>query len=242
MSDINNMSKQTQNGVEKTKKLIIFGNTNYAEMICDYFEEYSEYEVCLFTVDGKYKEGNEYYGKKIVDFENIENVYKPEDYDMFVAVGSSRLNKVREDICKRAMEKGYNLATFIHPNANVSTKVKVGKNTILMEFCRVLQRTEIGDGVVIWPNAIVSHNNTIKDYAYIVGSTNGFCEIGENCFLASNATIADRVKVAKDNYIAMAAAVRKNTEENSVYDGNPARKNQHISAIDFVKFLELYNK
>lgn len=224
-------------GGELPKKLIIFGNTNYAEMVCDYFEEYSEYKVCLFTVDSKYRKSEEYYGKKIVDFEDIEKNYPPSKYDMFIAIGSSNLNKIREDACKRAIRKGYNLATFIHPKANISSKVKIGKNCILMEFCRVLQRTAIGDGVIIWPCAFISHDNIIKDYCYIVGSTNGFCEVGENCFLAGGVFIADKVKIAKDNFLAMGAIVRKNTEENSVYEGNPAKKRQGITAIKFARLL-----
>ena len=219
----------------KNKKLIIFGNTNYAEMVCDYFVEYSEYEVACFTVHKKYKQGETFYNKKIVDFEDIENYYSPTEYEMFIAVGSANLNKVRETIYNQALEKGYKLATFIHPDAYVNSNVSVGKNCIIMECARIMSRTVIGDNVIIWPSAFISHNNIIKNNCYIVGATNGFCEVGENCFLGSGAVIADNVKVAKDNFITMAAAVRKNTDEDSIYEGIPAKKRLGISATFFAK-------
>ena len=44
-----------------------------------------------------------------------------------------------------------------------------------------------------------------------------------------NSCTSARIKVAKDNFIAMGAVVNKNTREDSIYMGNPA-KNQNISA------------
>lgn len=223
--------------MKKTKKLIIFGNTNYSEMICDYFEEYTEYEVCAFTVHEKYKKVDSYYGKLNISFEEITNVCNPSEYDMFVAIGSLRLNKVRADICKQAIQKGYNLATFIHPDAYIGSKVTIGKNCVIMECCKILSRTTIGDNVVVWPIAFISHNNVIKDNVYIVGSTNGFCEVGENTFIGAGAMVADKVKIAKDNFITMSAVVRMDTEEDSIYEGIPAKKRERISAT---KFTELF--
>lgn len=224
--------------MKKTKKLIIFGNTNYAEMVCDYFEGYSEYEVVCFAVNNSYKQSEVFYNKELVDFEDIEKKYSPNAYEMFIAIGSSNLNKNREIIYKQAIEKGYNLATFIHPDAYISDKVSIGKNCIIMECARILRKTIIGDNVIIWPSAFISHDNIIKNNCYIVGATNGFCEIGENCFLGAGSMIADKVKIAPNNFITMLAAVRTNTEEDSIYEGIPAKKRQGISATFFAKRLK----
>lgn len=219
----------------KNKKLIIFGNTNYSEMVCDYFEKYTEYEVALFTVESNYRNGDFFYNKQIVDFETIETKYSPKDYDMFIAVGSSQLNKVRERFYNLAIHKGYNLATFIHPDAYIAPKVTIGKNCIVMECSTILRGTSIGDNVIIWPRAFISHDNIVKNNAYIVGSTNGFCEIGENCFLGAGSMIADHLKIAKDNFITMSAVVRKDTKENSIYEGFPAKRREGITATRFFK-------
>ena len=207
-------------------------------MVCDYFTDYSEYDVVCFTVNKNYRQGNIFYNKKIVDFEDIEKQYSPNDYEMFIAVGSSNLNKNREMIYNQAIQKGYQLATFVHPDAYISSKVSIGKNCIIMECARILSRTVIGDNTIIWPSAFISHNNIIKNNCYIVGATNGFCEIGENCFLGGGAMIADKVKIAPNNFITMCAAVRKDTEEDSIYEGIPAKKRQGIKATVFAKYIK----
>ncbi len=224
--------------MKKTKKLIIFGNTSYSEMVCDYFTEYSEYEVVCFTVHQNYIQDNIFYNKKLINFEYIQNEYPASEYEMFIAVGSSNLNKIRENIFNQAIEKGYKLATFIHPDAYIAPKVSIGKNCIIMECARILTRSIIGDNTIVWPSAFISHDNIIKNNCYIVGATNGFCEIGENCFLGAGAIIADKIKIAPYNFITMSAVIRKNTEEDSIYEGIPAKKRQGISATFFSKYIK----
>lgn len=222
------------------KKLVVFGNTNYAEMVCDYFTDYSDYDVVAFTVDSAYVSSDQFYGRPLVDFTDIEKVYSPNDYDMFVAVGSAQLNHLRERICNQAKAKGYRLATFVHPNAYVARDVSIGENCILMECCRVLTRTKICDNVIIWPTGFVSHNCIVGNNCYIVGSVNGFVDVGDNCFLGAGAMIADGVHIAKDNFIAMGAVVRKDTEQDSLYDGYPATKHPRITASMFAKLNKKY--
>ena len=48
------------------------------------------------------------------------------------------------------------------------------------------------------------------------------CSIKENCFIGVNASIADNVIIARDNFIALGSVINKNTEENKIYRGNPA--------------------
>lgn len=208
----------------KTKKLIIFGNTLFAQTVCDYFTTHSEYDVVAFTVDEKYIQGNSYYNHQLVAFENIETVYSPNEYDLFVAVGSSRLNSVRENVFNRAKEKGYNLPSFVHPLAYVAPHATIGENCLLMEFAQVMTRSKVGNGVIIWYSVLVNHDNTINDFAYIVGNTAGFTEIGKRTFLGIGGYVGDHIKVGDDNFIAMGSIVRKSTLNNSFLSGNPANE------------------
>lgn len=223
--------------MEKKKKLIIFGNTNYAEMVFDYFNDFSEYEVVAFTVDGKYMTSDTFYDKPLVSFDDIENIYPPSMYDIFVAVGSSKLNSVRALIFGRVKEKGYYCPSFIHPDAYVGPKVSIGENCIFMECSKTLTRSIIGNNVIVWPIGFISHNCIVRDNAYIVGSVNGYGEIGENCFLGAGAMVADKVVIAKDNFITMSAVVRTNTIPDSVYEGIPAKRRENISACRFADII-----
>lgn len=224
--------------MNKNKKIIIFGIGEYAMSVCDYFTEFTAYDVVGFTVDAAYIKSDKFYAHKLIAFDKIEKSYSPKEYEMFIAVGSSRLNYLRADFYRKAKEKGYRLATFIHPLAYVAPHVTVGDNCIVMENSQIMTRSHIGNNVVIWPGASVSHDCTVKDNCYLVGGMGGFCEIGENCFLGMRAIIADHLTIAKDNFITMASVIRKNTQENSIYDGFPAKRNKYVSALDYFANIE----
>ena len=49
-----------------------------------------------------------------------------------------------------------------------------------------------------------------------------------------NSSIADKVTVARDNFIGMATAINRNTQENGFYVGNPAEL-KSVSAKRFCK-------
>ena len=59
----------------------------------------------------------------------------------------------------------------------------------------------------------------------------GFCSVGDGTFIGVNATVGDHVAIAADNYIAMSAMIRKDTEPNKLYLGAPATAAK-ISATD----------
>ena len=219
--------------MKKNKKIVIFGNTLLAQTVCDYFTVFSEYEVVAFTVDKQYIQDSTFYDHTIAPFEDIEILYPPSEYDLFVAVGSSKLNAVRATIFKQAKAKGYYLPTFIHPLAYIAPHVTIGENCLIMEYARVLTRSKLENNIIIWPGGSVSHDCVIHDNAYIVSGMGGFCEIGENSFIGMSSTIADHVVVAPNSFITMGTVIRKNTKENSIYTGNPAKRNKYVSAIDY---------
>lgn len=225
----------------KNKKLIIFGNSPYASMVYDYFDLESDYEVVAFTVNECYISAPFFRDKPVVPFENIELMYSPSEYDMFIAVGSKNLNQTREHFYLEAINKKYSLASFVSPRASIGHKVKVGKNCIIMEGSWVLYNSTIGDDCIVWPGAFISHDNTVYQHSYIVGRTNGFCTIGRNCFIGAGSMIADRVKIASYNFITMSAIINKDTQENSLYsmDLNQtyAKKVPRITAVNFAKLF-----
>jgi acetyltransferase-like isoleucine patch superfamily enzyme len=52
----------------------------------------------------------------------------------------------------------------------------------------------------------------------------GHCDIGAYSFFGVNSTLRNGLKIAEGSFVAMAAAVIKDTEAWGVYKGNPAVK------------------
>ena len=94
-------------------KLIIFGTGDIAQIANYYFETDSEYEVIAFTVDKEYMQRSVFENKPVIPFENIEETFSPDLYQMFIATSYAQLNKIRTAKYKEAKRKGYKMASYV---------------------------------------------------------------------------------------------------------------------------------
>jgi len=94
-------------------KIVVLGVGEIADLAHYYFTNDTEHEVVAFTLDKEYIQDSTFKGLPIVDFEDVEKTYPPEDYQMFVAIGYKRVNKAREEKYSQAKGKGYSLESYI---------------------------------------------------------------------------------------------------------------------------------
>ena len=80
------------------KKLVIVGNTSNAKLAHYYFTNDSEYEIVAFSVNKDFIKESEFCGLPVVALEEITEIYPPNDYDAFIAVGYTKMNSVREKL------------------------------------------------------------------------------------------------------------------------------------------------
>ena len=194
-------------------------------MAYEYFTHDSNYEVVAFSAEKVYIKKNSLFGLPIIPFEDVESLYNPKIYKMFIAVSFTQLNRVRTRLCKQAKSKGYSLASYISSKAFVWKNVEIGENCFILENNVLQYRVKIGNNVTLWSGNHIGHRAVIKDNCFISSqvAVSGFCEVGENCFIGVNACIADGLKIAKDCIIGAGSVVLKDTFEGLVYVGNPAK-------------------
>lgn len=223
----------------KDKKLIIIGTGETAHLAYEYFTHDSEYEVIAFSVNKEYLKENEFLSLPVVAFEDVEKHYPASDYFAFVALAGTHLNRDRTKMYKKTKDKGYKIASYISTKAFVWHNVSIGENCFILEDNTLQPFTTVGNNVVMWSGNHLGHRSVINDNCFITSHCviSGFCEVGEYSFLGVNCTVADTVKIAKDNFIAMGAAVTKSTEENKMYAGLPAKiirsdVKEHFSVLE----------
>lgn len=223
----------------KNKKLIIIGSGETAEVAYEYFTHDSDFEVVAFAVNKEYKKTDSFCGLPVVEFEEIEQKYNPQDFYAFVAISSGHLNRDRSKIYHAAKTKNYRIASYVSSKAFVWHNVQIGENCFILENNVIQTNVKIGNNVTLWSGNHIGHRTIIQDNCFIASHVviSGFCEVGENTFMGVNSCVADQVKIAKDNFIAMAAVINKNTEENKIYKGHPAEAS-NISATKFLKVKE----
>jgi len=211
---------------------VIIGAGEFAEIAYEYFSDFTDKEVVAFAVEKEFIDKQNLFGLPVVPFEDIETLYPPEEYEVFVAITYTQLNRVRERLYKQTKKKGYRFATFIHPTVFLGRDVKIGENCFIFEHNNIQRKVRIGNNVVIWSKNHIGHRSVIKDNCYLASGIviSGYCEIGENCFLGVNCSLNDKIKIAKDTIIGNGAIVIKDIEEpGGVYVGNPARRLEKTS-------------
>src|ERR1039458_2277148 len=117
----------------KTRKLIIVGDSAFAQISREYFEVDTHYEVIAFSVESPYLKSRDLFGVPVVEFETLEQHYSPSEHDVFVAVTYLELNRVRTRLASIAKSKGYALASYISPRAHVWRNVEIGEHCFIFE-------------------------------------------------------------------------------------------------------------
>lgn len=212
---------------EKTKKLVICGAGEFAEIAHEYFTDDSEYDVVAFAVEREYYSKESLFGKPIVVFEELTSLYPPSEYDVFVALYYGKLNRQRTRLYNICKDNGYHCASYVSSSAFVWKNVSIGENVFIFEDNTLQYHVSIGNNVVLWSGNHVGHRTVIEDNCWLTSHdvVSGFCRIGRNTFMGVNATIGDEVIIGEDSVVGAGAVVIKSlTDIGGVYVGNPARK------------------
>lgn len=211
----------------ENKKLVIFGSGYLAELAHFYYTHDSEYDVVAFTVDKRFLKEDTYLGLPCVPFEELTRSFPPSEYFLFIAIGYSKVNAVRIEKYNKAKAMGYRLATYISSKSNYwPENLTIGDNVMIMDGTCIMPFCEIEDNVLVWVGSMLSHHSLIKRHTTITShvAIGGGVTIGEGCFIGANSTIRDSLNIANGSVIATSANVIRDTEENSLYMGNPAKR------------------
>lgn len=206
-------------------KLVIFGTGDAARLAHYYFTNDSEQEVAAFTVDSGYIGGEAFLDLPLVAFETIVESYPPRDYKMFVALGYSRMNRVRAEKYHEAKTKGYELVSYVSSRCSFLTEHPVGDNCFILEGNTIQPFVRIGNNVTLWSGNHIGHDSTIEDHCFLASQivVSGHCHIQPYCFIGVNATLRNGLTIARETLIGAGAVVMNNTVEQGVYLPERAR-------------------
>lgn len=203
----------------ENRNIIIIGNGETARLAYLYFTKDTDYEVKAFAVDKQYITEQRMFGLPVVDFDEITILYPPTLFLAFVAVSSTRLNRVRTDFYNKCKEKGYSLVSYISSKAYIGEFIEIGENCFILEHNVIQHYVTIGNNVTIWSGNHIGHSSTIGDNTFVSSHVvvSGFCHIGRSCFLGVNSAFADNIRIGDDCLIGMGVNIHKNVDSNSIY-------------------------
>ena len=221
--------------MKKNKKLIIVGVGETAQIAYEYFSLDSEYVVSGFAVEEEYLKENSLYGLPIISTEDMHLEFPPTKYSAFVAISSTKLNRLRTRIYNEIKNKGYQIASYISSRAFVWPSATIGENCFVFEDNTIQPFVKVGNNVVLWSGNHIGHNTIIQDNCFIASHVviSGFCDIGKSCFIGVNSTIINNITIGKDCFIGAAALIQKNLDDGGVYQSESTPESK-------VKSLKLF--
>lgn len=206
-------------------RIVVFGTGDAARLAHYYFRNDSEHEVAAFTVDSGYLSGESFLDLPLVAFETIVESYPPHDYKMFVALGYSRMNRVRAEKYHQAKTKGYELVSYVSSRCSFLTEHPVGDNCFILEDNTIQPFVRVGNDVTLWSGNHIGHDSTIEDHCFLASQivVSGHCHIQPYCFIGVNATLRNGLNIARETLIGAGAVVMNDTVEQGVYLPERAR-------------------
>jgi sugar O-acyltransferase (sialic acid O-acetyltransferase NeuD family) len=129
---------------------------------------------------------------------------------------------------------GGKLTSAISPQAAIgSFGNRIADGCTILSHAVITNGVTIGEGCLINPHASVSHDGMIGDFVEISpgARVTGHGNIGKFSRLGTNAVILPKVRVGVNVTVGAGAVVVKDTADNVVVVGTPAREMKRIPAI-----------
>jgi UDP-3-O-[3-hydroxymyristoyl] glucosamine N-acyltransferase len=200
--------------------VIIFGIGHTAQMMKVYIEKCTKDKVVGFVVDPEYYSSDRLEDLPVAVWDDLEDLFPPGSVAILGPVTYRNMNRLRVARHAEAIERGYELASFIHPNSIVHAKT-IGRACIILEMCAIQPFVELGDGVVIWSSVTIGHHSVIEDYCFISSQAGvgGRSRIGKRCYLGGQVGIMPGVHIGESSVVLNAAAIGRNLPPESVVKG-----------------------
>lgn len=201
------------------KPLVLFGVGAVARMAHYLWTNDSPREIVACTVDREFLQVETRFGLPVVPFDEVARRYPPGDFDMFVAVGYSRMNHFRAERFHQAKELGYELPSYVSSRAITWPDLVLGENCFVMEDVLLQPFVSIGDNVILWSTCNVGHECVIGDHCFVSSQAviAGLATVEPYCFIGVNSTIRDGITIARECVIGGGAVIMKSTEPRGVY-------------------------
>lgn len=194
-------------------------------MLAQYINDCYSNSVHAFVVDKDYISYESMLDIPVVDFEEACVNYHVNEFSFINSLGYTSMNKLRKDVTDRIVKAGYEIESFIHPDAIIHSD-NIGKGNIILDNSFIGYNSKLGDGNIIWSGTNISHEVDIGDYNYFSPSCAiaGNVNINNNCFFGINSSVVNDVSINDMTLVGAGCCIKNNTNKNDVYVPGESRK------------------
>jgi sugar O-acyltransferase (sialic acid O-acetyltransferase NeuD family) len=210
----------------KIKDIAIYGAGGFGREIACLINQINyvkpEWNLIGFFDDGNYVKDNRY-GKILGDLKKLNSWRKPLSVILAIA-NPLHLENLALKIKNPLME----FPNIIAPNVNIFDKraFKIGKGNLIFLGCRLSCDVTIGDFNLLNGAVSLGHDVKLGCYNVLQPSTriSGDCIIGNKNFFGVQSIVLQGVNIGNNTRIGTLSVVMRDTRDDSLYFGNPAKK------------------
>jgi len=204
------------------KKIVIAGSGGFAKEVLTIIQDLGRIEDFEGFIEPdnfieKAKKNAKIMGFPVLKYSQIS----ANSHEIYIGVGNS---DIREKIYSYFGEN-YNFPTLIHPTAQISPWVKIGKGAIICAGSILTCDIKIGIFCQLNLNTTIGHDCVIGNYFTTAPNSNisGDCTFKEHVYFGTSSAVKQGIKICNRVTIGMGAIVTKNITEKGIYIGNPAK-------------------
>ena len=208
----------------KRDKLIIYGDSEYAQMIAHYFRSDSAYEVVAFSVDEAHLSKKKIDAIPVVALETLKENFPVEEYAIFSAIGYKSV-RMHKNLYEKVARLGYPVARYVSSRAIVDVTSHIGENALILPGVIMEPYSRIEANCFVNSGAIVSHHSHIGAHSIIAAGAliGGHTNVGESSLIGFHATVAELLELAEETLVGANSLVLENTQAYTMYAGTPAK-------------------
>ena len=203
------------------KKCIIIGAGTYGHVYMEYLK--NDYKITGFYDDDVALHDKDIGGVKIKG--SVKDALENEsDCAVFVPIGN---NPVRVRILKEFEDKGFEIPSFIHPQAIIDSSVRVSEKAVyVLPGTTIMPLVTIDKYVMISIGSNIIHHTHLEEGVFVSNGCNFGANITakKNAYIGMGATVMTGVKtIGRNSMIGAGAVVIKDVPDSAVVAGVPAK-------------------
>lgn len=213
--------------MSQKKQVVVFGTGEISQLFWEMNDSEDLVSVAAFTVNRQYRDIAAFKSRPVVDFEDVENIYPPDKFDMIMCVGYLNI-RLRKELYYEAKAKGYTLPNCVSRTAYLGKGLEMGENNLVFRDVHLGGGGKMGNNNFISTKTYIGHNFNMGSHCYMAPrcTIGGNSRIDDLCFFGISATVINNIHIARETQLGPASLTLKNTEEYSMYVGNPSKKHR----------------
>jgi UDP-3-O-[3-hydroxymyristoyl] glucosamine N-acyltransferase len=115
---------------------------------------------------------------------------------------------------------------LVHPSVSLATSAEVGHGTVILAGTAVTANARVGNHVAIMPNAVISHDDVIDDFATLASGVKlgGSVRVGRGAYIGAGALLREEVSIGVWSLVGMGSLVTRPVPAAERWFGAPARQ------------------